>query len=132
MVSVEWSAVMVQQVTVDGWMRGGPVGEESCGVGVQRDVTVVVELADRDPQPWRRVEVDDRVGGEAAELTDPHPGPGQQLDDEPIERRSDGGLRRRGGRLGRRLRTRAAGHRRRGHRPRRSACGRVRRSSPTR
>ena len=76
---------------------------------MQRDVAVVVEFADRDPQPRRRVQRDDRVGGEVAELTDAHPGPGQQLDDEPIERRRDRGLRRRAGRLGRRRGTVGSG-----------------------
>ena len=90
--TIESSAVMVQQVFINGWVRGGPVGKESLRVGVQRHVTVVVKFADRDPQPWRRVQGDDGVGGEVAELTDPHPGPGQQLDDEPIERRRDGGV----------------------------------------
>ena len=82
------------------WMQVGPVGEETGGVGVHGHVAVVVELADRDPQPRGVVQHDDRVGGEGAELTDAHPGPRQQLDDEPIERWCERGARREPGGLG--------------------------------
>ena len=70
----EWLAVVVQQQLVDGWMLGDPVGEESGGVGVHRDVAVVVEFADRDPDPGGAVELDDGVTLECAELPDAHPG----------------------------------------------------------
>jgi hypothetical protein len=85
------SLPVVQHPTVDGWMRGDPVGEQSCRVGMQRDVAVVVEFADRDPEPGCAVELDDRVTLERAEFTGAHPGPRQQLDYEPIERGSDRG-----------------------------------------
>ena len=74
-------------------MRRGPVGEEPFGVRMEWDVSVVVEFPDRDPQPRRRVQCDDRIRGEVAEFPDAHPGPGEQLDDEPIERLRDRGLR---------------------------------------
>ena len=54
------------------WSNG--VGEQTDGVGVQGDVAVVVQLADRDPQPRGAVEHDDGVSFERAELTDTHPG----------------------------------------------------------
>jgi len=73
--TVEWPAVVVEEVSVDRWMFGGPLREEPQRVRVQRDVTVVVKFPERDPQPRRHVQRDDRVGGEGAELTDAHPGP---------------------------------------------------------
>jgi hypothetical protein len=72
-------------------MCGGPVGEQTRGVGMERDVAVVVEFADGDPQPGCAVEHDDRVTGEGAQLPDAHPGPGQQLDHKPLERDRDRG-----------------------------------------
>ena len=53
-------------------------------VGVQRDVAVVAELADRDAQPVAVADLDDGVGGEVAELAGAQAGAGQQLDDEPV------------------------------------------------
>ena len=55
-------------------------------VGVQRDVAVVAELADRDAQPVGVTDVDDGVGGEVAQLTGAQPGAGEHLDDEPVAR----------------------------------------------
>ena len=49
---------------------------------VQRDVAVVVELADRDPQPERRADLHDSVDGEVEQLASANPGAGQELDDE--------------------------------------------------
>jgi hypothetical protein len=97
--TVERSAVTVEQISVDGWMGGRPVREEPLRVRMQRDATIVVQLPDRDPQPWRPVQRENRVGSEAAELTDAHPSPRQQLDDQPIERRRDCGLGREAGGL---------------------------------
>ena len=48
-VAVEASAVVVQEIAACRWMCGGPVGEEPLRVRVERDVSVVVEFADRDP-----------------------------------------------------------------------------------
>jgi hypothetical protein len=70
----EWLAVMMQQEPVDGRMIGDPVDEQSGSVRVQWDEPVVVEFADRDPQPGSTVEFDDCVTFEGAELTDTHPG----------------------------------------------------------
>ena len=50
-------------------VEGGPVGEEGDEVGVQRDVAVVAQLADRDAQPVVVADLGDGVGGEVAELT---------------------------------------------------------------
>jgi hypothetical protein len=52
---------------------------------VQRHVAIVVEFADRDPQPVGRSDLDYSVGGEAEEFTFAHPGPGEQFDREPAE-----------------------------------------------
>ena len=62
----------------------GPGGEQLCELGVQRDVAVVAELAQRDPQPVPGADLDDRVGVEVGQLAGPHAGAGQQLDDEPV------------------------------------------------
>ena len=50
-------------------LSGGPVGEQDDEVGVQRDVAVVAQLADRDAQPVVVADLGDGVGGEVAELT---------------------------------------------------------------
>ena len=70
--------------------QSGPVGEPVVDHGlelrVQRDVAVVVEFADRDPQPVGGADLDDGVGGEAEEFAFAHAGAGQDLDREPAER----------------------------------------------
>lgn len=71
--TIEAMSIDRQQTTRDGWMRRGPFGEQSGGVGMQRDVAVVVEFADGDPQPGCAVELDDSVRFEFAEFTDAHP-----------------------------------------------------------
>lgn len=48
---------------------GGPVGELDDEVGVQRDVAVVAQLADGDPEPVVVADLGDGVGGEIAQLT---------------------------------------------------------------
>ena len=63
---------------------GGPAGEQLHQLGVQRHVPVVAELAERDAQPVARADPHDRVGLQVRQLAGPHPGPGQQLDDEPV------------------------------------------------
>ena len=47
---VEVLPAAMQQPSVEWRMSDGPVGETRC-VGMKRDVAVVVELADRNPQP---------------------------------------------------------------------------------
>ena len=56
---------------------GGPVGEERDEVGVQRDVAVVAELADRDAEPVAVADLGDGVGGEVAELAGAQAGAGR-------------------------------------------------------
>jgi hypothetical protein len=63
---------------------GGPGGEQLDELGVQRDVAVVAELAERDPQPVPGADLDDRVGLQVREFAGPHAGAGQQLDDQPV------------------------------------------------
>ena len=53
-------------------------------LGVQRDVAVVAELAQRDPQPVPGADPHDRVGVQVGQLAGPHAGTGQQLDDQPV------------------------------------------------
>jgi hypothetical protein len=48
---------------------GGPVGDQHDEVGVQRDVAVGAQLADRDAQPVVLADLGDGVGGEVAELS---------------------------------------------------------------
>jgi len=47
---------------------------------VERDVAVVVELADRDPQPERGTDLNDSVDGEAEEFAEADTGAGEDLD----------------------------------------------------
>ncbi len=72
-VTIENSTVVKEQ-PARGWMLEQPIGEEPGGVGVHRDQPVVVEFADRDPQPGCAVELHDRVMREGAELAGAHPG----------------------------------------------------------
>src|SRR5581483_7305438 len=86
-VAVDPPAVAVeQQPKIVGRFPGRPVCEQLDDLGVERNETVVVELADGDPQPPAVVLADDGVGCEGAELTDPHPGPGEEFDHETAER----------------------------------------------
>ena len=62
----------------------GPGGEQLHQLGVQRNVPVVAELAQRDPQPVPGADQHDRVGVQVGELAGAHAGAGQQLDDEPV------------------------------------------------
>ena len=59
-----------------------PVVEERLELGVQRDVAVVVELAERDPQPVGGADLHDGIDGEVEELTLAQTGAGQELDGE--------------------------------------------------
>ena len=65
-------------------VRGGPLGEQRDEVGVQGDVAVVAELADRDPQPVPVADLDDGIRVEVAQLAGAQPGAGEQLDHEPV------------------------------------------------
>ena len=56
---------------------GGPGGEQVHEFGVQRDVPVVAELAQRDAQPVPGADLDNRVGVEVGQLAGPHAGAGQ-------------------------------------------------------
>lgn len=63
---------------------GGPAGEQNDQVGVQGDVAVVAEFADREAQPVAGTDEHDGVSGEVADFSGAHPGAGQQLDDESV------------------------------------------------
>jgi hypothetical protein len=52
---------------------------------VERDVTVVVELPDRDTKPVATVDEHNSIGAEVAEFTDPQAGAGQHLNHEPVD-----------------------------------------------
>jgi hypothetical protein len=58
----------------------GPGGKQPHELGVQRDVAVVAELAERDAQPVPGADLGDRVSFQACEFAGPHAGAGQQLD----------------------------------------------------
>src|SRR6266508_4247187 len=63
-----------------------PLVEHGLELGVQGDVAVVVELADRDAQPVGRADLHDGVDGEADEFAFAHAGAGEQLDGQADER----------------------------------------------
>jgi hypothetical protein len=63
---------------------GGPGGEQLDELGVQRDVAVVAELAQRDAQPVPGADPDHRIGVEIGQFTGPHPGAGEQFDHEAV------------------------------------------------
>jgi hypothetical protein len=65
---------------------GHPVVQQLLELRVERDVAVVVELADRDAQPVGRADLHDCVGGQAEQFAAADAGAGQQFDDEPGER----------------------------------------------
>ena len=67
-------------------MVAGPVVEQGLEVGVQRDVAVVVEFADRDPKPERGADLHDSVDGESDQFAETDAGAGEDLDPEPGER----------------------------------------------
>jgi len=52
---------------------------------MQGDVAVVVELAERDPKPVGRADLDDRVNSEREQLALADPGAGQQFHDQARE-----------------------------------------------
>ena len=59
------------------------VGDQVDQLGVQRQVAVLAELADRDVQPGSGPDLDHRIRGECSELTDPQPGAQQHLHGDP-------------------------------------------------
>ena len=65
---------------------GDPVVEQRLELRMQGDEAVVVELANRDPQPLCRPDLDHGIDGERSQFAQAHPGPGQELDDDPGER----------------------------------------------
>ena len=69
-----------------GSVAGDPVVEQFFQLRVQRDVAVVVELADRDPQPVGRADLHDRVDGEGEQFAAADAGAGEQFDDQPGQR----------------------------------------------
>ena len=75
-VAVQGAAVVGDQALVVAdvlQVGGGPGGEQLDELGVQRDVAVVAELAQRDPQPVPGADLDDRVGVQAGQFPGPHP-----------------------------------------------------------
>jgi len=54
-----------------------PVVEHVLELWVQRDVAVVVELADRDPEPVGRADLDDGVDGESEQFAFADAGAGE-------------------------------------------------------
>ena len=86
-VAVEGAAVVGDESAVAAdvvEVGGGPVGEQGDEVGVQRDVAVVAQLADRDAQPVAVTDEHDGVGVEVAQLAGAQSGAGEDFDDEPV------------------------------------------------
>ncbi|GLB92574.1 hypothetical protein Mkiyose1088_18080 [Mycobacterium kiyosense] len=82
--------VMFEQKAI-GAQSGGsvvadPVVEQLFELRVQRDVAVIVQFADRDPQPVSRADLHDRIGSEGQQLAAADPSAGKQLDDQPRQR----------------------------------------------
>ena len=71
-VPVQRPAVLAgqQQRVVGCDVSGAVVADEGDQVGVQRQVSVVVEFADRDVQPMSGADEHDRIGGQGGELAD--------------------------------------------------------------
>jgi len=69
-----------------GPMLGDPVVEHFLELGMQWDVAVVVELADRDSQPEGGSDLDDGVDGEGEQFALADSGAGEQFDDQPGQR----------------------------------------------
>ena len=86
-VPVGWLAVLPGQqqrvCRID--VTGAVVVDEGDQVGVQRQVTVFTEFADRDVQPWAGADLHDRVGAQRGVLADPQPGAEQHLHGDPHE-----------------------------------------------
>jgi hypothetical protein len=80
-VPVQWAAVLTgQQQRVAGRDVGGAVGvDEGDQLGMQRQVAVLAELADRDVQPRPGADQDHGAGREAGVFADPQPGAQQHL-----------------------------------------------------
>ena len=60
-------------------VRGAVAVDQGDQLGVQRQVAVLAELADRDVQPGPGADVHDRVGAQAGVFADPQPGAQQHL-----------------------------------------------------
>jgi hypothetical protein len=73
-------------------MPTAPVGGQLEQLRVWRDVTVVVELTDRDLQPVPVAHGDDRVGGEVTDFTGAQAGAEHQVDHD-LARKLPGGVR---------------------------------------
>ena len=80
-VAVQRSAVDLQQP----FAPGRPAGEQVNQGGVQGDVAVVAELADRDPQPPGAADAADGIGVKVTEFACSQPGAGEELDDETVQ-----------------------------------------------
>ena len=73
LVAVQGAAVIGSQTAAGAdviGVDGGPRGEERDQLGMQRHVTVVAQLAERDAQPVGRADEDDVVCGKAAPASD--------------------------------------------------------------
>jgi hypothetical protein len=61
-------------------------GEQAHQFGVQRHIAVFADLAQRNAQPVPGADPHYRIRVQIGQLTGPHPGPGKQLDHEPVAR----------------------------------------------
>jgi hypothetical protein len=86
---VEWAAVIGDQSPVGAnvlEVGRRPVAEQRDELWVQRDVAVVAEFAEWDPQPVVGADLHDGVGFEVGQFAGAHAGAGQQFDDQSIPR----------------------------------------------
>jgi len=63
---------------------GGPRAEQLDELGMERNVAIIAELADRYSKPMSVSDADDRVGFEIGKFACPHAGAGEDLDDESV------------------------------------------------
>jgi hypothetical protein len=84
---VQRAAVFAGQQQRVRWIDvGGAVAVDEGGqVRVQGEVAVLVELADRDVQPWAGADLDHRAGPQGDVLADPQPGAQQHFHGDPHE-----------------------------------------------
>ena len=74
-----------QQRVARGHVALAVVGDQGHQLRVQRDVAVVVQLADRDVQPVPGADLHDRVVLEGDQLADPQAGPDEDFADDADE-----------------------------------------------
>ena len=65
-------------------VRSGARAEQLDEVGMERNVAIVAELAERYPEPMSVADAHDRASFEIGKLAGSHAGAGEDLDDESV------------------------------------------------